>query len=66
MASRRKQLSRGINLDAEEKCSSVARTTGSKLERVPVAHVIEEAAERENDREAIRRWRENMDFIDGW
>ena len=45
---------------------SVARTTGSKLERVPLAHVIEEAAERENDREAIRRWRENMDEIDGW
>ena len=45
---------------------SMARTTGSKLERVPLAHVMEEAAEQENDREASRWWRENMDSIDGW
>jgi hypothetical protein len=45
---------------------SMARTNGSKSERVPLAHVIEEAAEQENDREASRWWRENMDSIDGW
>ena len=45
---------------------SMARTTGSKLERVPLAHIIEEAAEQENDREASAWWRENMDSIDGW
>jgi len=40
---------------------SVARTNGSKLERVPLASVLEEAAEQENDLAQNTWWRENMD-----
>ena len=44
-----------------EKRLSVARTNGSKLERVPLASVLEEAAEQENDLAQNTWWRENMD-----
>ena len=40
---------------------SVARTNGSKSERVPIALVLEERAEQENDLAQNTWWRENMD-----
>jgi hypothetical protein len=43
-----------------EKRLSVARTNGSKSERVPLASVLEEAAEQENDMAQTVWWRENM------
>jgi len=39
---------------------SVARTNGSKSERVPIALVLEEKAEQENDLAQNTWWRENM------
>jgi hypothetical protein len=40
---------------------SVAVATDSKLERVPLASVLEEEAQQENDLAWHRWWRENMD-----
>jgi len=44
---------------------SVARTNGSKSERVPIALALEERAEQENDLAQNTWWRENMDGKDG-